>query len=453
MAVAAARAVLIDLGPLRSSAAFRRIWLGSSLSALGGQAATVALLVQVWQLTGSTLWTGALGLAQAIPIVLGGLFAGSATDRVDRRRAYLVMTAGQSGCALLLAALALALHAASADRLAGQGAGPDGTVRDVLAGQLPVLGVLLLAALQAGFGTSSGPAARTFVPRLLPPEQLAAGQALQRVGFQTAMMVGPALGGLAVHWFGLASCYLLDAISFLAALHAVRGLPAMPPDGEPARPGLGGIRDGLAFLLGHPAVRAALLTDLAVTVLSMPISLLPRLNAERFGGDPRSLGLLLTAVAVGGVTASAASGTFTRIPAARLGGVMLTGASIWATALVLLALVPGRWLGLALLALAGAGDTVSVVCRSTIVQTHTPDALLGRVSAAEQIVGQAGPDLGSLRAGIVAAATSTRFSLATGGLLCLVAVALIGATTRDLSARSASRSGQSADPVDGRADR
>jgi predicted MFS family arabinose efflux permease len=141
---------------------------------------------------------------------------------------------------------------------------------------------------------------------------------------------------------------------------------------------------GLRFLVSSPTVRAALLTDLAATVLSMPMSLFPLINAERFGNNPRTLGLFLTAIAVGGVVASAFSGTFTDLP--RPGLVMLGASAAWGVALALFGLTPNPRIGLAFLALAGAADTVAVVSRSTIVQLHTPDALLGRVAAAEQIV-------------------------------------------------------------------
>ncbi len=201
----------------------------------------------------------------------------------------------------------------------------------------------------------------------------------------------------------------------------------MPPQGEPSRPGLRGVADGLAFLVREPSVRGALLTDLAATVLAMPISLFPLVNAERFGGDPRTLGLFLSAIAVGGVIASVLSGTFTRLP--RPGLVMVCGSITWGLAFALFGLVHGPWTGLAFLALAGAADTVAVVARGTIVQLNTPDALLGRVSAAEQIVGQAGPDVGNMRAGIVAGLTSGTTSLVTGGLLCIAAVAAVAVTT------------------------
>ncbi|MFC8722007.1 MFS transporter [Kitasatospora sp. NPDC057198] len=422
--------LLLDLAPLRGSAAFRRLWIGGALSGFGSQMALVAVAFQVWEDTRSTVWTGVVGLAQAVPLLALGLFAGALVDRADRRALYLLSVAGQAGSALLLAAQAVL-------------------------GSFPAAGVIGLVAVQSVFATVAGPASRTFLPRLLPPEQLAAGLALGRVTFQGAMLLGPALGGLLVAGLGAGSCYLVDAVSFTAALYAVFRLPPMrpdpterpdstgrpderpdeQPDGRPderpaARPGSHGVREGLAFLARTPVVRAALLTDLAATVLSMPISLFPLVNAERFGGGPRTLGLFLSAVAVGGVTASVFSGAFTR--RSNQSAMMLWGAASWGAALALFGLASDPWAGLALLALAGAADTVSVVARGTVVQLHTPDRLLGRVGAAEQIVGQAGPNLGNLRGGLVASATSGSTALVSGGLLCVAAVALLGAGTPGL---------------------
>ncbi|MFG1807362.1 MFS transporter [Streptomyces sp. NPDC049040] len=399
------RPTLIDVSPLRSSPRFRRLWLGQTLSGFGAQMTLVAVMFQVWQTTKSATWTGAVGLAQAIPLVVLGLFAGSLVDRVDRRRLYLLATAGQALCSLLLALQGLPGHASAA-------------------------GVLVLVALQSCFGAGGGPASRTFVPHLLPGHQLAAGLALRRIAFQGAMLLGPVLGGLIVGALGVGACYLIDAATFAAALHGALGLPRMGPGDEPARPGLRGVLDGLAFLGRTPAVRGALLTDLATTVLSMPISLFPLINAERFGGTPRTLGLFLTAIAVGGVAASIFSGTFTRFP--RPGLAMLGGSATWGAALTLFGFSTNPWAGLAFLTVAGAADTVSVISRSTVVQMHTPNDLLGRVSAAEQIVGQAGPDIGNMRGGLVAGATSGAAALVSGGLLCLGAVAAVGVTTAAL---------------------
>lgn len=185
---------------------------------------------------------------------------------------------------------------------------------------------------------------------------------------------------------------------------------------------------GLRFLAGNPAVRGALLVDLAATVLSMPMALFPLLNAERFGGDPRTLGLFLTAIGAGGVVASVLSGSFTR--RSRPGLVMVLGSAGWGTALALSGVTASAGATLALITVAGAADTVAVVSRGTVIQLNTPSELLGRVAAAEQIVGSAGPQLGSLRAGIVADLTSARFALVSGGVLCVTAVVLVAAISR-----------------------
>jgi predicted MFS family arabinose efflux permease len=244
------------------------------------------------------------------------------------------------------------------------------------------------------------------------------------------MLAGPAVGGLLIGWFGVGGCYLVDALTFVMAFYGAFGLPSTHPEGAPSRPGLRGVGDGLRFLVSHSSVRGALLTDLAATVLSFPISLFPLINEERFGGNPRTLGLFLSAIAVGGFVASVFSGTFTR--SVRPGVVMLAGSATWGLSMVLLGVAPSAWLGLACLVLAGAADTVAVVARGTIVQHNTPNAMLGRVVAAEQIVGQAGPDLGNMRAGLVAGATSGAFSLISGGALCVLAVAAVAAGTRPL---------------------
>lgn len=398
------RKFLIDIAPLRTPQ-FRRLWIGQSCSGFGSQMTLVAVLFQVWQATHSAVWTGAVGVARALPMVVFGLFAGAAVDRSDRRRFYLVATSGLAACSVLLAL---------------QG----------FTGHLPATGVLVLMAAQSCFVAGGGPAARTFLPRLLPSTQLAAGLALNRISFQGAILLGPAVAGLVIGWFGVGACYLVGALSFGLAFYGAFGLPPMPPEGEPSGPGLQGIVEGLRFLAREPPVRGVLLTDLATTVLSWPISLFPLINAEWFGDNPRTLGLFLTAIAVGGTIASILSGTFTRLP--RPGLVMLGGSAAWGMALVLHGVASNPWVGLAFLVGAGAADTVAVVSRSTVVQLHTPDALLGRVTAAEQIVGLAGPDIGNMRAGLVATATSATAALVSGGLLCVAAVALISTATPEL---------------------
>ncbi|MFI6035551.1 MFS transporter [Streptomyces sp. NPDC051315] len=404
------RRTLLDVRPLRTSPVFRRLLIGRTVSTLGSFMTMVTVMYQVWDTTHSAVWSGAVGLAQALPMIGFGLFAGAWVDRVDRRRVYLLATVGQAVCSLLLAV---------------QG----------FTGHVPVAVVLGLVAAQSSFGALGAPAAGVFVPRLLPRDQVAAGLALNQVTGQAMMLLGPAVAGVVLGWWGIGVCYLLDAASFGLSFYGAFGLPALPPEGEKSRPGLHGVLDGLRFLTGHRVVRGALLTDLAATVLAMPTSLFPLVNAERFGGDPRTLGLFLSALAVGGVAASAFSGPVTR--SARPGPVMLCASGTWGAALALFGVMTNAWAGLGMLVLAGAADAVAVLSRTTIVQTRTPDALLGRVTAAETIVGQAGPHLGNLRAGVVAGWSSGAMALITGGLLCLLAVTGVTATTPELRGRAA----------------
>jgi predicted MFS family arabinose efflux permease len=397
--------LLLDVRPLRSSPAFRRVWVGSALSTVGGQLAVVAVLHQTWELTASPVAVGAIGLAQAVPMIVFGVVGGTLADAVDRRRLVLFTALGQMLVAGLLVAQALA----------GLGS----------------LAVLLgLVALQSAGSALGAPARRTFAARLLPADQVGAGLALANLSFQGAMLVGPAVAGVIAAGWGVGACYAVDALTFLAALYGVVRLPPLPPDGEVARPGLRAVVAGWRFIGSRPVLTGAFLSDLLATVLAMPIALFPVVNADRFGGGPQTLGLFLSAIAVGGITAGLASGAVTR--ARRPGMVMLGAAGVWGLALAAFGIAPSLWLVLGCLAVAGAADTVSVISRGALVQLATPDDYRGRVSAVEDVVGMAGPYLGNFRAGLVAGVTSAGFAAVSGGLLCVLGIVAVATTNRAL---------------------
>lgn len=396
---------LLDIRPLRVSPAFRRLWVGTSLSAVGGQVTAVAVLYQVWELTHSPVWTGAVGLARAVPLVVLGLVGGALADAVDRRTLVRWTMVGQLAAALGLAAQAL-----------------------TGLGLLPVL--LLLVAGQASFGALGAPAQRTFPVRLLGRRLVAAGIALQHLSFQAAMLVGPALAGVVLGRWGLTTAYLVQAVAFLAALYAVVRLPAMPPAEAGGRRGVRAVVDGMRYISRRPVLGGLYVTDLVATLLAMPIALFPVINEERFGGAPETLGLFLSAVAVGGLVAGLFSGTVTRSD--RPGAVQLWAAGVWGAALAVFGLVGPLWLALAALAVAGAADTVSVISRGAAVQLATPDTHRGRVTSVEHVIGVAGPEVGNFRAGVVAGATSAAFAATSGGLACLAGIVLVATLNRPL---------------------
>lgn len=405
----------MDTRPLRVSPAFARLWVGSALSAVGTQMTSFAVALQVYRLTGSSAAVGAVGLAIAVPMLAVGLFGGSVADAVDRRRLVLAT----SGCLAVLSAGLAAQAFASLDRL---------------------WLLYLLVAGQSLFGAVNGPARRTFMPRLLPPELVPAGAALTMLTMHAAVTAGPALAGVLAAAGGLKVCYLVDTLSFAAALYGVARLPAMPPGADAARPGLRAVRAGLRFIRGNRVLSGALLADLAATTLGMPFALFPAINAGRFGGAAQTLGLLMAAPAVGGLLGSGLSGPIRHV--SRQGRAMLVCAAVWGAGLAGFGLAGSLWLALALLAVAGAADAISVVFRTTIVQLATPDGYRGRVSAAEYVVGVGGPQLGNFRAGAVGSLTTPAISAVAGGLATVGAAAAIGLALPALTRYRAPLSGR-----------
>jgi len=425
-----ARSAFVDLTPLRRSPDYRRLWVGGALSGLGHQVAVVAVLFQVWEMTGSAFWVASIGLTQAVPMIVMGLVGGPVADVLDRRRVALAATGGQAGAALALGAqLVLGLY------------------------PLPVL--LALIGLQTACSALGAPARRTFITRLLPRDLVAGGIALHMISFQAAMMVGPALGGVLLGLASPAVCYLVNATALMISWFTVRALPPMPPERASAtaypylpapvshvgrlrrrtRTALLMLGEGVLQVRRDPVLRGSFLLDLAATLLAFPVALFPMVNEELFAGDPRTLGLFLSAIAVGGVSAGVASGLVTR--RARLGVVQLVAVAVWGLALLgfgLAALGGLAWAALATLVVAGAADTVSVTSRAAMVQLATPDSHLGRVSSVEHVIGVSGPDIGNARAGLVAGLTTPAWSALLGAAACLVVAGWVTRTHPQVAA-------------------
>ena len=397
--------LLADLTPLRESPAFRRLWAGSTLSAVGGAMTSFALGLQVWDLTRSTTAVGLVALVTLLPLLAVGLFGGALIDAVDTRRLVL-------GCTSALAAVSALL-----------------TVQAWLG--LDQVGLLYaLAAIQSAFAAVNEPGRRSLTPALLPARLLAPAQALQRISFQVMMIVGPVLAGLvagAPH-LGLRGCYLIDTVSFGCALYGVGSLPKSltsenSQSGHSERTLLSSVAAGFSFIRRTPVLAGAFLTDVCATFFGLPTSLFQAINAERFHGDPRILGLLTAAVGVGGMVTAVLSGPLKHVT--RQGAAMLVGAAIWGGAFAVFAVAHSLWLTLLALGVAGAADTITVVARGTIVSVVTPPGLRGRVMAADYVVGAGGGQLGNLEAGALGSLTSPTISALSGGLITIAGAIVI----------------------------
>jgi MFS family permease len=358
-----------------------------------------AVLLQVFVLTHSTLAVGVVGLVVAVPAIVVALAGGAIVDATDRRTTVLLATSVQAAVSGMLAVQAFA----GLDRL---------------------WLLYCLVTVQSAVDAVNEPARRTFMPRLLHRDQLAAGAALQTFTMHGSLTIGPALAGEITAGLGLKVCYLVDAISFGFALYGVARLPSMRPQGEASRPGLRAISEGLRFVLGNRLILGAFIADMSATFLGMPMALFPAINSQRFGGHAQTLGLLMTAVAVGGIAGSAFSGPVSRVRKRGLG--MLVAGAIWGAGLVAFGLAGVFWLAFLTLVVAGAGDVSAVVLRTALVQGVTPDKLRGRVASAEYAVGAGVPQLGNFRAGAVASLTSATTGVVSGGITTIAGAALVG---------------------------
>jgi MFS family permease len=399
--MARAKRLLADVRPLRESPAFRRLWVGSTLSAVGGALTMFAVPLQVYDITRSPFAVGAIGVAQMVPTVTIGLIGGAIADAVDRRKLVLVT----GGCSAAVSA---------------------GLAAQAFAGLGSVWLLYALVAVSASLSAISSPVRRTFIPSLLPADQLTAGLTLNRLSFMVTLTVGPGLAGLitAAPGLGLRACYLIDAASFACSLYGVARLPALPRRAAAARPGPRAVAAGVRYIGRSQALAGAFLADLNATVFGLPVALFPAINAERFGGDPRTLGLFTAAIGVGGLVSATLSGPVGHIT--RQGRAMLCAVAIWGAAFAGFAIATTLWLTLVMLAIAGAADTFTVVFRGAIVQQTTPDEYRGRVTAADYVVAAGGGSLGNLEAGALGSLTSPVISALSGGLITVAVAAVIG---------------------------
>jgi MFS family permease len=385
------RGVAIDLTPLRRSRDFRRLWFGNAISLLGSMLTTVAIPYQMYQLTGSTLAVGLLGIAALVPLLTISFLGGAIADAVDRRLLLILSDLG-------LAAVSgvLVFNAALADPR--------------------VWALYATEAVGTALYAIQRPAMDALVPRLVGDDQIAPAAAVQGIYSSFGHVGGPAIGGILIASAGLTATYAIDVVTFSASLVAAALLPKIPPLGHVARPGLRAIAEGFRLVRRKPELKGIFVVDSIAMVFGMPSALFPAIG-EHFGGGAETVGFLYAAPYAGALVATLLSGWVTR--ARRQGLGVCIAATAWGAAIVGFGFSPTLWLALLFLAIAGAADDWSAILRSTILLTVTPDSLRGRLSGIELAQVASAPTLGNVEAGALAALTSLRFSIVSGGIFCI----------------------------------
>jgi MFS family permease len=421
----------VDTTPLRVSPAFARLWFGGAISGVGAQLTVVAVGLQVYDITASTLAVSLVGGIGLVPLIVAGLWGGMIADAFDRKRVLIV-----SALIGWTSVIGLAL-------LAWYDAG-------LPAGEVPVWPLYLLATLSSVASTVQSTTRSAVTPRLLPGELVPAASALNGIAFGVQLTLGPALAGVLVAAVGFGWTYLVDIVLFTTMFLGIITLPRMAPSEGVERPGWKSLTQGVEFLRNAPNIRMSFLVDIVAMTFGRPHVLFPALGVLVFGGGPVTVGILTASMAVGTFLASLFSGPVGHVHrhGVAIGrAITVYGGFVLLLGLTVLGMQIGLahgWvadvgeefgdvnpvaLGIAAVALVGMGasDEISAIFRGTMLLMASPDGMRGRLQGIFTVVVTGGPRIGDLYIGVFATAVALWFPPVLGGILI---VALIGVLVR-----------------------
>jgi MFS family permease len=363
-------------------------WLARVSSTMAYQMMAVAIGWQVYDMTNSPLDLGFVGQIQFVPVILGTLVIGHVADHYDRRK---VVRACQLGNACAAAVLAIGS----------------------LAGGLSV-GVIFAVVLVAGTCRAfEGPTLHTLVPSIMPPAILSRAIAAGATAQQTAVITGPALGGF-LYIFGPNVVYFTCFVGFVTASVLVSLIRLERPPKEKKPITLETIFAGFHYIRSRPILLGAISLDLFAVFLGGVTALLPIYARDILQTGPEGLGLLRSSPAIGALMVSA---FLARTPLKRNAGkLMFAAVTVYGLSTIVFGLSSWLWLSMAALAVYGGADAISVVVRHSLVQTRTPNEMLGRVMAVNSLFTGTTSNLGQFESGAVAALLGVVPSVLIGGV-------------------------------------
>jgi MFS family permease len=367
---------------------FVLFWLARLASTMGYQMLALTIAWQIYELTDSAFDLGLVGLIQFVPTVVLTLLIGHAADRYDRR---LIVRAAQAVCALAAVMITAAL-------LAGQ------LSRDLL-----FAAVFLIACARA----FELPTAHALAPALVPAPLISRAVAAWTSANQTAMICGPALGGL-IYTLSPALVGVLCLVFFTGSIALISFVRAKGPATDREPPTFASVLAGFAYIRSRRRLLGVITLDLFVVLLGGATALLPIYARDILSVGPIGLGLLRSAPAAGALITAI---VLSRHPVERhIGHKMFAVVAIFGVTTIVFALSTSFLVSLLSLAVLGAADAVSIVVRFSLVQIETPDAMRGRVSAINYLFVGSSNTLGEFESGMVAAWLGAVPSVLIGGL-------------------------------------
>jgi MFS family permease len=378
-----------------------RLWFfGQMTSLFGTWMQSTAQGYLVFELTRSERYLGYVGFSSGIAAWLFLLYGGAVADRIPRRSLLVVTQALSMALALILAAL---------------------TFLRVVA----PWHIIVLAFSLGVVNAFDAPARQSFVVDMVDKRFLTNAIALNSTMFNSAMVVGPSVGGLAYAYFGPGWCFVINGLSFVAVIAALLAmkLPAWTPRPRVENT-LAEIRAGLRAVGTDRRILGIMCLLGAVSLFGMCfVTLIPAWAVDVLKGDARTNGFLQSARGVGALAAALGIATFA--PRAARGRLMMAAAAVLAVLLMLFSQAGTLAVSLAVLLLVGAANIVSNNLANSLVQSLTPDHLRGRVMGVYMLTFFGVMPIGSLLAGTAAAVVGVRLTVALGGALTLVCAAAL----------------------------
>lgn len=385
---------------------FRLLWLGETAAWTGSQMRNFAINWHVFELLRGQTFTfnvfgndivmgseafglGMLGLARVIPVFLFALLGGLLADAVERR---LVMVAAQFLSALLTGILALL----------------------TLSGQANVGAIYIVTGLSAAAMAFDFPARQSLVANVVAARHLSNAISLNALVMQVATIIGPAVAGLLVAQFDVGLVYVVNTIAFVFSAAAIWRIRHRVKSAAAARLGWRSLLAGLRFTFSTRIVLGTMLLDFFATLFASARTMLPIVAGQILGVGPAGYGLLATAQPIGALLVGTVLSL--REEMKKQGLVLLFSVALYGLATALFGVSTVFVLSYVLFALTGAGDTISSIIRGTIRQLATPDELRGKMTSANMLFFMTGPQLGELRAGILASLFGAPFAIFSGGL-------------------------------------
>jgi MFS family permease len=391
----------LHIPPALHHRSFRLLWIGLAISIAGSQMQIWALLWHVRILTDQPIALGGIGLARILPVLVFSLIGGAVADSANRRTVLFIT---QSVMALVALALAWL----------------------TLRGQITLWLIYALTAIQATALAFDLPARQALVPNLVPSKDLSNAFSMQSIAFQVGSIVGPALSGLVIAYWGQYYTYLINAISFLAvivALLLIGRIPQRTRGSGRVQVKFADIAEGVKFILGQPVILSSMLLDFFATFFSSANTLMPIFARDILNVGAVEYGWLSSAQSIGAMAAAAIISQLKEIR--RQGRTLLVSVVAFGIATIMFGLARTFLGAMIALIFIGASDSVSAIIRNTIRQLQTPDYIRGRMTSINQIFFLGGPQLGEVEAGLVAQLFSAPFAVISGGIGCILAVGWI----------------------------